>query len=1216
MESQDGVSVRSMRLKVLYTFDAASQTNCLARWPHLLNIQTAYLDEGTQIGVVELKTCIQAIVSASPELVAKLGQDYTVYAYDYSEYETPLVGQGMLSWVLASAPPTSHTAIITGRVCKNVLGLFAKGAQETLEVKLRLVPVPTVLQSEYLESMQKYRELSSIIPQDFDAQMWTTFIQQNSNLISCAKRPQPATERLESPIDHSGIERLHQLLSESSTPRDLPTITRSESPTQSPLPLLSRVSTPSGYQTQPQPVLQHKRSGSDAPPRPSSRTSTQEIEYQRRPSTVTRRGSIQSGYGSGEETSEQIPRKRAKVFRAECPGKEDMNIEKQPGSLRVAASTAASVRIHRPVPINPMSSISQASNEEPIRPPTPISRPSNDVPRRARPPSILRASSSQDTLVHSSAYLPSDDCSTAEPATTSPEETRYQGIFEPQFIMPSSPPVMDAGFPNCSSPVLPPLPMIPDSGFMSGSIEDLLDDDLCLQTIADDDMESPLDELQRADSNDIPSQVPTVEEHTVEEHTVEEHTVEEHTVEEPTVEDLTVEEPTVEDLTVEDLTVEEPADLTVEEPAVEDLTVEKPTIEEPTVDTVAKETLPLDGPAGSAGQQDDFLAGDGPLWPVFNDLVPLPPRSSRATGSRPTSRAGGKAQQKPLAPAPISQSEVEQLMNAVVMPSTRPLQHAHSWTGPLNDFPLVDTPAPHPAGEPKVRSGTGSKRLRQVQARLDQCVREGQIPPFCENCGAIETPTWRRAWSKEVEGSEQDANQLANDPMVLFWQVVDKDKEDRIIKFKVFKNKKTLADADKSFVQILLCNPCGLWLQKFKNMRPENMWTKPAPSTEKKKRSSRSRKDRPKNRNRPQTNRAAESSPGPTDASSPAGEDNDTPRVENDNDNEDLQDPPSKRRRANSVEPQRTIRAMQAHWEEQDAIEALKRAIQSSPARNQGVLNISMNENSLTPKRVRRTSCPSSHDRLLKPASDSLMNSPRRSPRVASRSSEKTTQDKENHPPVNRDSLEELFDSSAFEFGPPTTPTPKQRNLQAGGKRLFVPFSSPTARKGRGNGSQISPATLTSKRLQDAQGTNSETSRDEHEVDEPFGPNIPELPSLGGGSPRSALEGIDGMVTDMFDDDVVSIAHTDFYPFERLRSPPSHTWDHWVPSDYVSPTGSNAEGNNVDHNEQGVGHSNIFSTTDDSEDIINAILSDPDMQNTALCESQFGSLIFEGSATG
>lgn len=51
-------------VKVLYTFDNESKTNCLARWPHILDIQTAYIDDEAQVGVIELKTCIQAIVSA------------------------------------------------------------------------------------------------------------------------------------------------------------------------------------------------------------------------------------------------------------------------------------------------------------------------------------------------------------------------------------------------------------------------------------------------------------------------------------------------------------------------------------------------------------------------------------------------------------------------------------------------------------------------------------------------------------------------------------------------------------------------------------------------------------------------------------------------------------------------------------------------------------------------------------------------------------------------------------------------------------------------------------------------------------------------------------------------------------------------------------------------------------------------------------------------
>lgn len=52
----------SLAVKVLYTFDDGNKTNCLARLPQPLSIPTVQLDDATQIGVIELKTCIQAIV--------------------------------------------------------------------------------------------------------------------------------------------------------------------------------------------------------------------------------------------------------------------------------------------------------------------------------------------------------------------------------------------------------------------------------------------------------------------------------------------------------------------------------------------------------------------------------------------------------------------------------------------------------------------------------------------------------------------------------------------------------------------------------------------------------------------------------------------------------------------------------------------------------------------------------------------------------------------------------------------------------------------------------------------------------------------------------------------------------------------------------------------------------------------------------------------------
>ena len=51
-------------MKVLYTFDDQNKSNCLARLPNVLSVPVVSLDGTTEVGVIELKNCIQAIVSA------------------------------------------------------------------------------------------------------------------------------------------------------------------------------------------------------------------------------------------------------------------------------------------------------------------------------------------------------------------------------------------------------------------------------------------------------------------------------------------------------------------------------------------------------------------------------------------------------------------------------------------------------------------------------------------------------------------------------------------------------------------------------------------------------------------------------------------------------------------------------------------------------------------------------------------------------------------------------------------------------------------------------------------------------------------------------------------------------------------------------------------------------------------------------------------------
>lgn len=220
--------------------------------------------------------------------------------------------------------------------------------------------------------------------------------------------------------------------------------------------------------------------------------------------------------------------------------------------------------------------------------------------------------------------------------------------------------------------------------------------------------------------------------------------------------------------------------------------------------------VPASSPVGPMNH-DAYPASDALPDQTAKDKVSAVPRApASAAGSRPSSRAGIRQTPKPLAPAPMSQSELEQLMSAIpasdpVMPTHVHVPNTQSWNGPMSDFSVAETPAPPPPTEDgKVRSGAGARRVRQVQARLAQCIRDGQAPPYCENCGSIETPTWRRAWSKEIDGTEEEAIDLVKDSAMLFWQAVDRDDQEKVTKFKIYK--KSLVDTDKDFVQVLLCN--------------------------------------------------------------------------------------------------------------------------------------------------------------------------------------------------------------------------------------------------------------------------------------------------------------------------------------------------------------------------------------------------------------------------
>lgn len=727
------LTVGNLIVKVLYTFDDEYKTNCLARWPQVLQIQSIAMDETKSIGVTDLYTCLQAIIECSPELVPQLGRDFTVYAYDFSEDDCPLVGQGMLSRALSTPPPPNtqinqSPKLVTGRVCKNIMGLFANGVKETLEVKLRLVPQKNS-PIEYQNAMGNSNQHRST--PTYDHNEWNSLLQSQQNA------PPQMSNRTPTPAAMSNnkgttMEVVNQLLSPSLPPANL----------------YNQAMQPGPVNVREEPVTIAARDQKIG--RPASRTTVKRGRRGRPPkNSRSELGGNTSGYEEGTEGEDgPAPKKRAKITQADWKAKSAFGSGSD--SLRVTASTAGSIRAFRPLAPsgglpagNHLQEIPRAPTPVPILP-HPVSQPVNQQTNQHRPQSqsgLRQGSIPQLEMpqAHSPTYsqlepsLPPEDRLrlSIESAHPSPEHIASPG-FTPQDIA-SSPPVLRNGTPSIqssppcmSSPSLPPMPRL-DSGFMSGNLDDL--DDLFGE-----DYGMP----RQADEEDI------------------------------VVAKKTIKRRGPRKTQPANSNLNGGFHIQEETPGPMELLPKKMLLSEQARPKPPKATQ-------TKSRRNSTMSEDG------QSLPPLKP-DTHSNSRRPSQSQATPNVEPPPPPtlhlpnppnSECAQPPMPQMHTPTVpqLPQPRPASGTFSRTASTGSMALPNIPAsdpvlpavfqrsrtwsehPHYMTEaPNAPSQTEAKKLA-IKQKLETALRNGQMPQYCENCGAIETPTWRRAWSQECQGA-------------------------------------------------------------------------------------------------------------------------------------------------------------------------------------------------------------------------------------------------------------------------------------------------------------------------------------------------------------------------------------------------------------------------------------------------------------------------------
>lgn len=857
-------------VKIHYTFDKESQVNCLARWPHILQIRTIPLDESNAIGVMDLRTCLQAVAQCSPELVGDSERDYTVYAYDYSEPDTPLVGQGLLCWALGQSYDGASPQLVTGRVTKNMLAIFGNGVRETLEVKLRLTAVPrpgratpapaTHAPAPANVSNQFPPRLPQSTSNMSETTEWNSFVQSNPNL------GRPGNVSVSSPIlaparpFNSGYDARNDVMGQqnfqsgpmnpSSRPGSragsLGPISQGNGALMAPIPAAQPMSgsQAQGQDLNPAAVSRPGQPRSRPSSRASSRAPTGRPRGRPRKKPAQVEGST-SGYEDGTDADDVPPaKKRAKTTKVERSN--TATFGSAPESLRVAASISGSLRNFRPVSMGG-EAVSGSHLQEIPRAPTPVpdrmpSRPQSQPPVRSQLRRQSTSGSMDQNASFTSSYLDVNRSMSrghdARSPTDSiaPSPSQYSEGPSPADIG-SSPPVPRSvmysanSSPAPSSPILPPMPVPQvDSGFMSGGLdENRLDEEEAQKpdgaapsapTVA-----KPKPKRSRAKKPQAPKVDKPVEKN------------------EPLV--MHAETPGPPELLPQTSIYNPPArqppppnarkqSENPPTPAMPEPNLASTTMaasEEPTPVSQAHLDQRMTMSPADNQSQDDYedleqvlLRGlNGQGGDFFDDLSTTPHDFSMLDGMNLQHGDIRATIEQPglyMEPPPLPKELTAEPELPPMVPASDPIFPQAAILGSEPVHPQTDM-----AG-PEGKSNKNYIKKQAIKQRLDEAIAKGQMPPFCTNCGAIQTPTWRKIYKQEFQGIPSFHEFSEKPGHVTAINVLTRDDEGAITSYEMVKKALAGTEDKSSWNEVLLCNPCGLWFSKWKAPRPADKWEK------------------------------------------------------------------------------------------------------------------------------------------------------------------------------------------------------------------------------------------------------------------------------------------------------------------------------------------------------------------------------------------------------
>ena len=856
-------------MKVHYTFDQANTVPCLARWRDTLQIQCMAIDPHTTVGVIDLQICLQAITQGSPELMNHNETDYTIYAVDFSEPDTPMVGQGMLSWVMSAPSRKDVKQLITGRVTRNKFSVFGHGPRETLEVTLQLKPIMLRQQQQApppcpLQEANGSREQSPMVRQSsFSASSetaeWNSFIRSNSSFGQ--QRPGASPTIAPAPLTH----RQRQEVPQESMQRP-PSIQPPQRPQQ------QQQLSASG------PIL--LPAGEAFQSRPSSRNSARQSKTRGRPrkKAILQEGNT-SGYEDGTEAEDGPTRKkRAKVTRVEKSG--SVGFATQSESLRGVAIASESLRNIHPAGHGESASGAASHLQEVPRVPTPVPmRRLEPRPEGRPPPPATNLRRQSLTFSHESrAVVPLPACPDVAPAPA-PHDARSPSASinlspekpctpaESPADIASSPPIPRSIYtPHVpSSPVLPPMPSQHDSGFMSGGIDENRGEEpeflkqmpASVESVAAPQKSKPKRTSKKSNKTASAAPASTLKEANMvmvqpgpatllprtslynppphikrrlaeaasnnnnnnnKNNPPTPQPQPQQLEKQPSMSPLRPAQPTPTPSNKQELSLSASAPVYPPQPAPDSRAVPRQDSQQvPSAEEFEALMNAISPEISLASQTPMCQRVETAFEPGHNDMFDDEVQQHLPGAEvAPTPEYLAAATRKDPLPAPKSYAPTRKPMreSPARPPGPTPSVACTLPTIPASDPvlpPLVNLTegcqAPCPLTDaPKVMPSKNYAKKQMIKDKLSEAVAKGELPTYCANCGAIETPTWRKMYYQEHKGIPSFTETSKEPGRVVSVDVLDRNTEGQPSRYRFVKKTLSEEDVREDWQEMILCN--------------------------------------------------------------------------------------------------------------------------------------------------------------------------------------------------------------------------------------------------------------------------------------------------------------------------------------------------------------------------------------------------------------------------